>query len=85
MPTTVRLCFALALIVLTPLTCLAQTATFNLPAQPLAESLKAIGAETNINVMVSPSLVDGKQAPALKATLSAKDALEKLLEGTGLE
>ena len=75
----------LALLGLTPLSCLAQMASFNLPAQPLAESLKAVGAQTNVNVMVAPPLVDGKRAPALKASLSIKDALAKLLEGTGLE
>src|ERR1700722_16490666 len=62
-----------------------QTSTFDLPAQPLAESLKAIGAKANLNVMVSPALVDGKQAPALKAKLSAKDALAQLLKGSGLD
>jgi iron complex outermembrane receptor protein len=75
----------LALLALMPLTCFSQTATFNLPSQPLAESLKALGALTNINVMVSPSLVDGRIAPAVKAELSAKDVLKRLLEGTGLE
>jgi iron complex outermembrane receptor protein len=70
---------------LVPLTSLAQNATFNLPAQPLAESLRALGAQTGLNIMVSPPLVDGKQAPALKANLSAKDALAKLLAGTKLE
>jgi iron complex outermembrane recepter protein len=80
-----RFCIPLALIALAPLACFAQTATFNLPAQPLAESLKAVGAQTNVNVMVSPPLVDGKQAPPLKANLSAKDALANLLAGTGLE
>jgi iron complex outermembrane recepter protein len=87
MARTVRSRFGLliALFALAPLACLAQTATFNLPAQPLAESLKAVGAQTNVNVMVSPPLVDGKQAPPLKANLSVKDALAKLLAGTGLE
>lgn len=87
MSRTVRFRFLvpLVLLALTPLTCFAQTATFNLPAQPLAESLKAIGAQTGLNIMVSPQLVDGKQAPALKANLSAPDALKRLLAGTKLE
>src|SRR3984957_9490933 len=86
MGNTARSCFSclLALLALLPLTCFSQTAPFNLPSQPLAESLKALGAQTNINVMVSPSLVDGRIAPAVKAELSAKDALKRLLEGTGL-
>ncbi len=90
MPNTVRFglrtFLSLALFALTPLSSLAQsTSSFNLPAQPLAESLRAVGAQLNLNVMVSPALVDGKQAPALKAQVSAKDALTRLLTGTGLE
>ena len=79
------LCLLAALLAFAPLASFAQTATFNLPAQPLAESLKALGAQANLNVMVSPALVDGKQAPALKAKLSVSDALARLLNGTGLE
>ncbi len=90
MPNTVRSGFhtflSLALLALAPLSSFAQsTSSFNLPAQPLAESLRAVGAQLNLNVMVSPALVDGKQAPALKARASAKDALTRLLAGTGLE
>jgi iron complex outermembrane recepter protein len=75
----------LALLALAPLTGFAQTSTFNLPAQPLAESLKAVGAQTGVNIMVSPPLVDGKQAPALKASLSVTEALARLLDRTKLE
>ena len=88
MANTVRSGFALIpfiVLALAPLTSFAQTAPFNLPSQSLAESLKAVGSQSNINVMVSPALVDGRQAPALKAQLSTREALEKLLEGTGLE
>src|SRR5579859_67569 len=75
----------LALPTLAPLLALAQTAAFNLPSQPLADSLKAIGEQTSLNIMVSAPLVDGKQAPALKADLSAKEAMTRLLAGTKLE
>ena len=80
-----RFVLPLAFMVLAPLCSLAQTAPFNLPAQPLAESLKAVGAQSNVNVLVTPDLVDGKQAPALKASLSVTEALAALLQGTGLE
>src|ERR1700722_7824006 len=73
------------LLALAPRPSLAQTSAFDLPTQPLAESLKAVGAKANLNVMVSPILVDGKQAPALKANLSAKDALAQVLMGSGLD
>lgn len=64
----------------------AQTATeFDLPPQPLAESLTAVGIQAKINVVSKPSLVDGRQAPALKATLTPQQALTLLLADTGLE
>jgi len=80
-----RFALALAFALLAPLSGFAQTSPFNLPSQALAESLKAVGAQTNVNVLVTPDLVDGKQAPALKASMSVTDALATLLQGTGLE
>lgn len=56
----------------------------DLPAQPLGASLTAIGTLAHLNVMFDPSVVDGLQAPALKAELNADDALGKLLSGTKL-
>lgn len=71
----------------------AQTATgqasgtqnaYDLPSQPLADALKAIGAQANINVLMAPQIVDGRQAPALKANLTVDQAIAKLLQGTGI-
>jgi len=83
--TTFRFSAWIALLALTPILCFSQTAPFDLPAQPLAESLKALGAQANVNVLVPPALVDGKQAPSLKATLTVSEALSRLLKDTGLE
>src|SRR5271155_3272588 len=57
---------------------------FDLPAQPLAESLKAIGAATNTDVGFSASQVAGLIAPSLEADLTLDDALLRVLVGTGL-
>jgi outer membrane receptor protein involved in Fe transport len=57
---------------------------FDLPAQPLAQSLKAIGAATNTDVGFRSSQVAGIKAPALKADLTVDDALLRVLAGTGL-
>jgi iron complex outermembrane recepter protein len=57
---------------------------FDLPAQPLAQSLEAIGAATNIDVGFRSSQVAGFKAPALKADLTVDDALKRVLVGTGL-
>jgi iron complex outermembrane recepter protein len=55
-----------------------------IPTQSLAETLKALGAQTNTNILADPRLIDGKQAPPIKADLSVDQAMSELLEGTGL-
>jgi hypothetical protein len=57
---------------------------FDLPAQPLARSLNAIGTATNTDVGFSASQVAGLIAPALKADLTVDDALMRVLVGTAL-
>lgn len=57
---------------------------FDLPAQPLADSLKAVANQTSTNVLFDLKLVTGYNAPALKAELTPSQAIEKLLRGTGL-
>lgn len=57
---------------------------FNLPAQPMAEALKAVGVQAGINIYFDPALVRGLKAPELRAELSADAALARLLAGTRL-
>jgi outer membrane receptor protein involved in Fe transport len=57
---------------------------FDLPAQPLAQSLKAIGTATNTDVGFSENRVAGLLAPPLKADLTVDGALTRVLVGTGL-
>jgi iron complex outermembrane recepter protein len=57
---------------------------FDLPAQPLAQSLNAIGTATNTDVGFSASQVAGLLAPPLKANLTVDAALTRVLVGTGL-
>jgi iron complex outermembrane receptor protein len=65
--------------------CHAQTLVhFDLPAQPLARSLKAIATATNTDVGFNASEVAGLIAPAVKANLTVDDALMRVLVGTGL-
>jgi iron complex outermembrane receptor protein len=60
------------------------TAHFDLPAQPLAISLKAIAKQTNTNVLFDLKLVDGLRAKPLKADLTPEAAIDRLLNGTGI-
>jgi len=57
---------------------------FDLPAQPMARSLVTVANLGNVNLLFDPDLIDGLQAPALNADVSADEALERLLAGTGL-
>ncbi len=64
----------------------AQTATyqFDLPAQPLADALRAVGRQTSKNILFDPALVERITAPALRAQLTLSEAVNQLLAGTRL-
>src|SRR5215467_10914746 len=57
---------------------------FDLPAQPLAQALMSVGNLAHVNVFFDPTIVKGLEAPALKADLTADDALARILAGTHL-
>ncbi|MGH8229664.1 MAG: STN domain-containing protein, partial [Steroidobacteraceae bacterium] len=57
---------------------------FDLPAQPLADSLRAVASVTRINIVFDPNVVAGMRAPPLRGSATARDALRTLLAGTGL-
>ncbi len=63
----------------------AQTAfTFDLPAQPLADSLRAVASETQTDIVFDPHVVSGVTAPPLTGMVTAEQAVAKLLAHTGL-
>lgn len=57
---------------------------FDLPAQPLAETLRAIGSKSGLNVAFDPATVRGKTAAAVSGSYSAQDAIKHAIAGTGL-
>lgn len=59
-------------------------AQWDLPTQPLAESLRAVAAQTDSNIIFDKGLVAGQSARPLKMQASTDEALARLLEGTGL-
>jgi hypothetical protein len=56
---------------------------FDIPAQPLASSLKAYSAITNLELYYESSLMDGHRSPSIRGSFSPDVALRRLLEGTG--
>jgi len=57
---------------------------FDLPAQPLGESLRDFYRESGEQIVFSEDLVAGRTSPALKGSYTADQALAMLLEGTNL-
>lgn len=72
-------------LIVAPLAHAQAVAQFDLAAQPLADALRAFGAQANINVLFDPPLVANRQAPAIKAQLTVEEALTRLLQGTGIK
>ena len=58
--------------------------SFDLPAQPLEKSLRAVAARTGSNIVFSDDAVRGKTAPALRGDFAATAAYRQLLAGSGL-
>lgn len=58
--------------------------SFNLPAQPLIEGLKAFGRQTQQQVLFDDALVQSLRAAAVSGNLTAPEALARMLTGTGL-
>lgn len=57
----------------------------DIPAQPLSSALDALRAQSNIQLLYSADLVGGRAAPAVQGEFSPREALVRLLKGTGLE
>src|SRR3954452_22279416 len=57
---------------------------FNLPRHSLADSLRAIGHQTAMNILFEPAAVENVTAPPVQGQLSATDAIGRVLVGTTL-
>src|SRR5262245_11207122 len=61
-----------------------RTAAFDIPAQPLASALTAFGRQAGLQVIVDPAIVDGRTGASVSGTLTAEQALGRILAGTGI-
>ena len=64
---------------------LAQNLSFDLPAGPLASTLNAIAGQSGQIISLEPALVQGKQAPSVSGQMSAEQAMQRALAGSGLQ
>ncbi len=58
---------------------------FDLPAAPLEQSLNALAAQSDSQVLFSSDITLGKQSPALRGRLTTNEALQRLLNDSGLD
>lgn len=63
----------------------AQPLAVDLPAQPLAQSLNALARQSGAQIIFLTDVAQGLQAPALRGTLEVREALQRLLAGSGLQ
>jgi iron complex outermembrane recepter protein len=85
-----RRCFAMFVLIVSGViaapAAFAQTSyTFNLPEQSLADSLRAIGQQTEMNILFEPEAVKNTRSPALKGQYTVDEAIRLVLVGTKLE
>lgn len=57
---------------------------FNIPAQSLSSALIRFSADTRLQVLYDSDIAEHLRAPALNGTYTPAQALEKLLQGSGL-
>ncbi len=62
-----------------------KTYAFDIPARPLPEAMAAFAAATGLQVLYTERSTYSHQAPAVKGTLTATEALRQLLAGSGLD
>jgi len=57
---------------------------FAIPAQPLATALLSFGKQANVPVLTAGNTIAGLRSGGLSGSYSAEEALDRLLQGTGL-
>ncbi|WP_390349094.1 TonB-dependent siderophore receptor [Variovorax boronicumulans] len=63
----------------------AQSANFDIPAQPLAVALDQFARQARLQLVFSPGLAQGRHAPHVTGRLDVRQALDVLLRGSGLQ
>ncbi|WP_027014569.1 TonB-dependent siderophore receptor [Comamonas composti] len=63
----------------------AQAIRFEIAAQPVAAALDQFARQAGLQLALDPTLVQGRQAPALQGPYAVRAGLETLLQGSGLQ
>lgn len=86
-PLALATALALPLLAISAMPAHAQTSAampISVPAQPLGTALNELARQARLQLMVHPDLVAGKQAPAVAGNLTPRQALDRVLQGSGL-
>jgi iron complex outermembrane recepter protein len=75
---------ALALVLLEPVYAQARGFSFDIPAETLSQALRDYGQTTEQQIIFTEDLVAGRRSVALRGTFEAEEALQRLLDGSGL-
>jgi outer membrane receptor protein involved in Fe transport len=62
----------------------AQTKSFDIPAQPVQTAISALGRQAGIQIIAARNATQGKRANAVRGNMTVTQALDRLLQGTGL-
>lgn len=62
-----------------------QAYPFDMPSQDLGDALRSIAARAGWELYAQTDDLNGKVAPAMRGSLTAREAIERLLKGTNLE
>ena len=62
----------------------AQRHSYQLPDQPLSDSLRAVALTSGRNIVAPAELLQGRQAPTLQGEYAPEEAVTILLQGSGL-
>lgn len=60
------------------------TRSYEQPRQPLQQALSGLAAGSGLQILMAPQMLRGKIAPALSGRYSVAQALQQLLQGSGL-
>ncbi|HDR9881381.1 TPA: TonB-dependent receptor [Burkholderia cenocepacia] len=63
----------------------AQTATINLPSQPLSTALATLARQGHADILAADALVANRTAPGVSGQLTVREALDQLLKDSGLK
>src|SRR5687768_12574051 len=63
----------------------AESVRFDIKSQPLVPALQAFAAQANMQLLYRHDVVQGQTGNAVIGTYEKKNALQQLIQGTGLE